>query len=755
MQISENYGSQEEETIDLVICNDDVDIFYPDLVDFMQHEEGEGALIVDMAIALLENQLVLCTQSLWLSLQNLVQIWQNFIQKSEKELIEQFESGMSLFQTTKVEKLKFVFEKYAYRKAIKEEKALVEQLNRMYLEFYETMNQVIDSQEKYKKAQELLEKFKKEDFFETSYINDVYLLFWMHVFYQIILEQEYTCKMLKYEKSLGSDDYLLFIPKNITTNFDWDNLQKYDHKVFKSNAEIQDCFFRMENYLHQNQLGLELLKVLKVLISRKKNKNEKISFFNVFLVGHGDENCIAEISIELKENPLGQKESDFLKILHFFQYQMQTKSLGIISCFSGGQKIGKAFDISNQFNNLNLEKITYPIILLGSFFAPTFLQYHIKIPFAESKVQLYTEKLLYGPSAYINNNMYQNYFKCLNQAPINYEGAAQSISQVFNFSVKWVNRWSIANFVSIKYPNTSWFVPIELKTEEEFQKIQNLSVKKLEQIQKKQRQFEGILKDDNLLEEVESNRLENIAKKYEKFGQKISQIEALNQSIIKINQDKKVILLQANFIDTLILANSVKLPIFLAINHYNQNYVIQKITAPLLPINHPQYTYTQVHEIIHNLLPVEQIQEPINIVIKELQGKSKIIKNIYAFTQRTLKIKKYNFPDEESLVSGYMYTDVDNVTKIATWPADENYPTQVKERSFPLKKLQECIAEVEQNACKNQKDFSEVSKTLKKQQLSTIPKYVVESREKFEKENEFQRFGEEIEQDFAKLEQAV
>ncbi|MBP6892695.1 hypothetical protein KBB68_03905, partial [Candidatus Babeliales bacterium] len=629
----------DELVTNLLIFNDGCDLYYPDFADWVQQDPGSGAIIMEMAIGLLENQLVLCTKSLWVSMQNIVQIWNDFVNKSEQELIDDFENTMKEYEKTNIEKLKFMFEKYAYRKEIKSQKSLILQLNGMYEKLIQETKDVDNLKNKYAIAQSLIKQFK-EGLYPISMnkfsYDSVCSLFRGYLVYQIILNQNYICKKIQIKRrfDVRNEEYLLFIPKDMNNNFDWNLLIDYKYNKF---IDCYALFDRMESYNDQNSLGAELLKTLKILISLKKDKNID-SFFNVFISGHGDKNMIAEISIESQESEIENKKSDFLKLLDFFQYDMQVQSLGISACYPGGQKIHKTFDVSNQFNNFKLEHVSYPVIFVGSFFAVTYVLADVHQPFIEDRPQFYTNKFLYGPSDDVNRHMYQQYFQYLNQQPANYEGAARVISNVFNFKNNTIKFEKISNFVSIKYPNISWFVPVELKTDEEFQKIQTLGSKKIEDIQKKQIKKNELLKDlissdddSSVSSDDDSSVRENITaevqniQKYSKYAQTISQIEASAQSTINIDENKKIILLQANVIKTIHVNSIGELPIFLPVNHYNQCYVIDTLDASGIELQN-------INEaLVQSMLPISKIEEPVHIVIKELKTKTQILKNVYAF----------------------------------------------------------------------------------------------------------------------------
>lgn len=733
-QISQDDALSQERVTNLLIFNDVCDVFSPNLSNFFKHDPSEGAIIMDLSMALLENQLVLCTKSLWISLQNLVKIYTDFIEKSESDLIKSFEDEESKIEKANFEKFKFLYEKYGYRKEIKRQKELLLTLDSMYEQLTEELSKISDPLKKIEKAKSLISGFKKElypekeeeEWFEEE-------LFVAYILHKIIIASDYICKEV-------TDDFILFVPKNLvdanvklnnlnnkillggaskaiakkairlsTTNeanaedmtlgLSYHSLRNYDYKnylmddisIYVRAKDLYQASLSNSN----NDLGEKLLQALQKLEINKNEQNlGKLPFFNVSINGHGDATMIAEISIESEEETEDQeikmqnsikKKSDFLKILDFFKYGVKTKSLAFGSCYPAGQKINKTFSFKNQFDRLNLAQISYPIIFVGSFYATTSTIFSFQRPFVENNPKMYTKKYLYGPSSDVNKDIFSNYFKYLNETPANYEKAADVISGAFDMQNKKIDSDLISNYVSIKYPNTSWFRPVELESD-----------KKL------------------------------------KHAQKISQIEALAHPIM-VDEDKKVILLQATMIKTINVLSKSELPVLLPISHDNQNYVIEMMNAPCVVIKDLN------DALVKAMLPISTIEEPVNIVIKQLKTRNKTFENVYAFTKRTLMVKENFFTSKETVVAGVIYTDENNVTKIVSWTNndhDDKKPEILIDRAFSLKKLQEFIAEVEVQAKLDLKDISSVQKMMQEKSEQEIPEKIIKSRKVFEQQEE-------------------
>ena len=273
-------------------------------------------------------------------------------------------------------------------------------------------------------------------------------------FQDIVKSDRYIVKQV-------SEDYLLFIDKN---NFNEHNLDaelglkvselpNYDFKFIPSISVIDyernfskgislpisdsdlewgrssDIYAGKAKYLSWNPdvektIGQRLIDALH---SIKSDQSDHM--MNVFLLGHGSEdNMVAEISI-LKKNK--NSDSDFVKFLKLLQTDFLMKSFSLTSCYSGGLKNKKVFNLTNQFNNADLESIAYPMIIRGSFF---------------TEVSMIIDS---------EESIWQSYFDDLNQMPPNYASAAKRhfFRDGFSKDPYW------ANLASIKMPHTSWFTP--------------------------------------------------------------------------------------------------------------------------------------------------------------------------------------------------------------------------------------------------------------------------------------------------------
>lgn len=372
---------------------------------------------------------------------------------------------------------------------------------------------------------------------------------------------------------------------------------------------------------------------------------------------------------------------------------------------SGGSHITQAFDVSNYFENPYLNQLDYPLIYVGSFLDTvwTFLDTKKSL----KTLRLYTNKNLIGPNS---SNIFTQYFNHLNEPLPNYQKAAETISGMWkDESAKIKDQSKLSNYVSIKFPHTSWLTPIEMK---------------------------------------------NVVKK-------ISQIDAsTRKAAFNIADNIDIILLSATNIPTGFSFNGFtqNLPYFLPANYQNQNYVIEQIDAPDLIFYPPaEFFDGSLNHYINDIMPLPSIQEPINIVIKEFKPNSKRYTNLYLFTHHkvdandplatTLEVNKIYF--------GYIYTNPEGLTKITAWnnqnddyqehqkeeeyddDDDEFYPAifdepSIIEKDFDPNALQQLIAQVETKATKGLKTVTNIEQTVAKKAKGIIPQKIQRSRQEHE-----------------------
>ena len=187
------------------------------------------------------------------------------------------------------------------------------------------------------------------------------------------------------------------------------------------------------------------------------------------------------------------------------------------------------------------------------------------------------------------------------------------------------------NYASIKFPHTSWFSPVQ----------------------------------------------------YEKEVQEFSQVAmSTAKSPISVSQDIRIILLGANYISQPIQLDGEfewDLPKFLPVNYYNQNYCLESLK--ILNIN-------KSFDQIFSLLIDSAVVESINVIFKQMQTKTGIYKNVHVFTHQDIN-------SDGSMLSGYIYTNAQGETKIASWESGQKMPASVRERDYDTVKAQVRIDAIE------------------------------------------------------------
>lgn len=290
-----------------------------------------------LAQSLATNQLVLCTKSLWINLQNIVEIWLNYAQTNETKLISDHEAKINSqsYQNLLNELEEYEISLKTNQKSIEDIKKSFNRLKNTnkekdILDISNFSTAIKSLQKKYDQINTSPNDLDKDiDYFNVS--NSFMAEFLtIYMSYQIILAHEYTCKQV-------TPEYLLFLPKdlvrkyskpamqNFWVGFDFTDLANYDHTQFLSEKENIKFFKKTLTIAQQNSLGSKLLQALTQLkIHTTNNQTSSIPFFNVFIIGHGElkpHPLVAEISSKLsKANNQTLATSDLLKILRLFNH---------------------------------------------------------------------------------------------------------------------------------------------------------------------------------------------------------------------------------------------------------------------------------------------------------------------------------------------------------------------------------------------------------------------------------------------------
>ncbi len=603
IDVKSSEALSKERVTDLVIFNDAQELIRlsdsPDNINQLQK-----AIINNFIAALLEEQLILATKSLWVSFQNMETIWQDYTALSTEEIKNKYQP-----RDNNIEKVS---------KIMKE----VE-------DYYQQIEKDIREGKKESEIKDFLTKIPNKNNYA-----EITAIFQAHCLYQIIISYDYICK------DLGN--FILFIPKeltlksgndkekNIFIGLSYTELPDFEYKEELSISNQVDIFSKIEQIRNNEKLGEELLNVLKRLIVNKSILNHypkaELSSFNIIINGHGSEELVAEISMKLYDNlQTKKKTSDVLQLLNFLNSSLiKTKSLLISSCFSGGKKIRDIIksSLDNPFvigdpskknylfwNNF-FESIKYSIIAVGAFYAPSVgLLKKALFTFKDENFAIYNNH--YITKDVKDRLILKKYFQYLNEIPVKYKEAAR----LFFFE-----EINFENLASIKLPNLGWFVPIEMT--------------------------------------MKGDKNQDTANIYS-----ISQIEALFKKEFTIEKAKRI-WLKANYVDKINIPKAYySLPKFFLVSN-NQNYVIEEIIAPdFILYNETASLDTSFFSVIKSFLSVSEILEPINVVIKSLKTKDYSFKNIYIFIYKN----DVWIHGDGNYRNGYIYTDDKGNTKIASW----------------------------------------------------------------------------------------
>lgn len=439
--------------------------------DFSEKFEDEKAELQAMTVrldqSLQENQLIMCSKYVVHTFQKIVNYVQTHLEaefKDLKKIYDQFSKG----QINKEQALELI-----NQQPISIQKKCL-------FNIFMTHKNMIDSE------QYIIKK-----------ITDDYVIF--------IPKSKYDEKNLDNQlglnvSSLSNYDFN-FIPS--TSLLEWEKDYKLGKPSIISNEdyswliESSQSYNRGDYAFYYRDTGKILQQALKVVAPTSELLNmSKLAPLNVLLAGHGTKDeYISEISILKRPNELN---SDFQKILNDLQNNFLVKSLTISSCYPGGSKNIKTFNIVNQFNNQNMEKISYPIIMQGSFELITY-GYPSLLPFEDT------------------HDYIKKYFNALNELPPDYSTAAKLSSKYLENNN--LNRY--ANLVSIKMPHTSWFSP----------EIFDKSMQKITQIQSSTKK-EFIINPDIKIILISANVIDSLKIVSSELMPKLFPMNYINQNYV-------------------------------------------------------------------------------------------------------------------------------------------------------------------------------------------------------------------------------
>lgn len=410
---------------------------------------------------------------------------------------------------------------------------------------------------------------------------------------------------------------------------------------------------------------LEALQVLQIIVQDDQAWNQ-LPLFNIFIDGHGLYTITAGISTTLeKDEKTGIASSDYLRILDYLNNHIRTKSLTISSCYPSGQKLIDSFNLTSKWHNVYLEKIRYPLIMVGSLYGPTSMAWSKpRVNVYEEFPQFYTAQKLYSPQKNKGMTLFSDCFAFLNETPANFEKFSSLFVSTENANVDLPQ-----NYISIKFPYASWFSFVHYK---------------------------DIVKSISAID---------MAAKYR------------NKPML-IADKIQIILLGANVITSSIVISrdtsdeKVSLPYILPINYHNQNYFFNEIALP-----HDQSETVQA-PIINMFSALIQVEEPIAIVIKKLTTAIKTFDNVVIFTG--LPWEGY-----DDLQTGYAYIDHDGNAFRAHWPSSKWIRRVVSEQPYDAVALKSWIEIIEQSAhATSVTDYSSVDQMLAAKKTKPMPEMV-------------------------------
>lgn len=713
----------------LVICNDSQEFYINEKEFPLPWTKTFGAISMDLLYALSAEQLVLSTKSLWHNVQFLAQLWLDFATLSAQQITQKY------LTLSKESATNFEANLTRYQPCIKEIHKL-----------YEIINQAIiihQSQSLSQISHHINIAMKSTWDKNPIWLQDKELekrlrdLFTVYTLYQLTLKNNYICKDI-------SQDFIVFIPQRLTI------LPNLDHNLSttttQANTSLADIFIGLRysayanyNYLNpitiaqaqtiaktltsskkfesfiitgSKDLGSELYSLLNEILIKKNalkppfqdHYAEIIPNFNIFIAGHGGLDYItANISMtittrtktvqvkskngKLETKTITYQTSDFLDILKFLNNQAFMKSLTISSCYQSGKKIKDEFNITSKLNNPILEEITYPIILLGSTLAPTTSTFWLSNlpPFYNTDISnsIYPKQKLYGPTKIDGQEAFVRFFNFLNgnttyekfettekgkkvqhyrlqdsakklpsietfsHAKPSYLYAANVFANIYNNKTEKMNSEQFANYILIKFPHTSWFTPARFK----------------------------------------------------KLVMKLSQVNSLTKAQIIVPQDIQAILMDANYIPTNLFMQQQTPISFIPINYLNQNYVFDAIKVTQnIPLN----------QFIKQFFTIENIGEPINIVIKNLTLGSQKFSNACIFIHKDFGTKDVR--------NGYIITNIAGETFITDWKNNQSYGFEQQTKPYPIAERAKLVEEITKNAMEQ---FDSVTKKFTRYDIET------------------------------------
>lgn len=539
LQSSELQSLPEKRTHNLILLNDFSEFDSPVKFPWSKQPFTPRAITTELIMALSHNQLTICPKVLWHHLQYYANMFKDLATLSPQNFQEQYELPSSTLKD-------------------------IQQYQELCKPIYQKISPT------------LIQRFWQtvgSSSFTTSTDPTLHGIVTAYIHYQRILQQNFTCKAI-------SKDFILFVPQQLTGSIDLNPGTLTEKKgISRQDLFLGIRYYNYETYSYKESLSqyyqlpqdpesafIKTLQSIAISPHNLRPEYQEYSYkvlpqFNVYLSGHGSETETAGLSIKLNKTT---QKSVFLQFLKTLEDQYFTKSLTTLSCFTGGKKVADTFQATSLFDASFLTEISYPIIMTGTTFSPAFIA-------SPPQQKSLTTKVAYA------QNMFENLFRALNQAPPRYDQAAQAVS--FNPSTTQTQQEALQlhNFAMIRMPNSQWFTPIS----------------------------------------------------YQKHVKNLSQITMTTATKPIVISDKiQIVLLSANrYPQTIKFNHDATPPTFIPSNYINQTYMFRAMTF--------DYPYS-IHFLLSHFFKIKEIQEPITITIDKLTIKGKTYKDVHIFMYKTI-----------------------------------------------------------------------------------------------------------------------
>lgn len=368
-------------------------------------------MTLELMSALFENQIIICTKSIFKNFKYLANIWNDLIFLELVEFKKKYNNSLLNISDQELQDLQKI------SKRLTEISFEVDQ-------YFKLKQKPINSLE----VQDLLKSLPVNE-------NCFWYLFISSKVDDILNQKNY------YSVYEANDDYLLFLPQKIQEPIN--NYSSVFSKIYLgldlsslhliSNLETDNVIFDYQ-IDHEFDLGYKLNQALKkIFVNKQEFKKNEYYFskyllprFNIFITGHGSS----------EDYFLGMNKNNIQPLLLLLNNHFWVKTLILSSCYPGGKRFQEIFGHSLKSISNFSEKLNYTVMIFGSFFTTTYS--------------------FWGFAEWFNYNdiLSKDYFKKIfNYVSLNkneYLGALEFVrNETYN---------KLVNYGSIKFPNTGWIM---------------------------------------------------------------------------------------------------------------------------------------------------------------------------------------------------------------------------------------------------------------------------------------------------------